>query len=77
MVLGNYSYLIIIIFLLMVIWFQVFQLNINNLYTFVWFKKLIVIIFSKQLSLQVIILNTNNLPTVIWSQVFPSNTNNS
>ena len=39
-----------------VIWFQVFQSNINNLLKVIWF--------------QVFLFNTYNLYTIIWFQVF-------
>ena len=45
-----------------VVWFQEFLSNTNNLHTVVW--------------LQVFLSNTNNMHTVVWSQVFLSNTNN-
>ena len=45
-----------------VVWYQVFLSNTNNLLTILWF--------------QVFLSNTNNLHTILWFQVFLSNTNN-
>ena len=50
------------LFGLLIICFQVFQSNTNNLHTVLWF--------------QVFLSNTNNLHIVVWFQVFQSNTNN-
>ena len=58
-----YIYLVVSLELLyIVVWFQIFLSNTNNLHTDVWF--------------QVFQLNTNNLHTDLWFQVFQSNTNN-